>query len=275
MFSTVWPAQWLSVVQSEFLGTVVIQIMGLRMLGYSLLASVFFQGQRETGIFAGHGRQFTYFLCVSNTEYADVPSNIGWKGVWVPECYLLNEQSPMSVKAWVSLRLPVPHQLCSAPAALSLNVSLALLWHGVSQKCCAFNQSLQHGCASRTILATSRVFNSISRAQPAPSCSLSCMPFGLCPVTWYRYWCFPEIFMLGYAAGMHMTWSWNYRAMYDYHVIPDACIFLRWGPWSPASTLRIWMKGSFDCKYQGYLTARFSTIILGSVTTACFLQTYN
>lgn len=30
----------------------------------------------------------------------------------------------MSVKAWVSLSLPVPHQLCSAPAALSLNVIL-------------------------------------------------------------------------------------------------------------------------------------------------------
>lgn len=180
----------------------------------------------------------------------------------------------MSVKAWVSLCLPVPHQLCSAPAASSLNVILALLWHGVTQKCCAFNQSLEHGCTSRTTLATSRVFTSISRAQPAPSCSLSCMPFGLCPIIWCRYWCFPEIFMLGYATGMQMTWCWNFIAMYDYHVIPDACIFLWWGPCSPGSALHIWMKGSFNCRYKGYLTTRFSTSILGLVT-ACFLQSYN
>lgn len=180
----------------------------------------------------------------------------------------------MSVKAWVSLCLPVLHQLRSAPAASSLSVILALPWHGVTQKCCASNQSLEHGCTSCSILATSSVFTNISRAQPAPSCSLSCMPFGLYLNIRYRYCCFPEIFMLGYAAGMHMTWCWNYIAMYDYHVILDVCIFLWWGPCSPASALCIWIKGSFDCKYQGYLTTRFSTSILGSATT-CFLQTYN
>lgn len=162
----------------------------------------------------------------------------------------------------------------STSAASFLNVILALLWHGVTQKYCAFNQSLEHGCTSHTILATSSVFSTISRAQSAPSCSLSCMPFGLCPIIWYRYCCFPEIFMRGYAAGMQMTWCWNYIAMYDYHVIPDACIFLWWGPCSPASALRIWTKGSFDCKYQGYPATGFSTSILVS-GTSCFLQTYN
>lgn len=120
----------------------------------------------------------------------------------------------MSVKAWISLWFPVPHQLCSAPAALTLNVTLALLWHDVTLKCCAFSQSLNQGCTYCTILAASSVFTSISRAQPAPSCSLSCVPFGLCPIIWYRYWCFPEISVLGYAEGLHMTWCWNYIAMW-------------------------------------------------------------
>lgn len=35
----------------------------------------------EAGIFAVHGRQFTYFLGVNNTEYADAAYNIGWKEV--------------------------------------------------------------------------------------------------------------------------------------------------------------------------------------------------
>lgn len=46
-----------------------------------------FQGERETGIFAGHGRQFTNFLCVSNAEYADVANNIGWKDKYVDAIY--------------------------------------------------------------------------------------------------------------------------------------------------------------------------------------------
>lgn len=171
----------------------------------------------------------------------------------------------MSVKAWTSLCLLVPHQLCSAPAALTLNVILALLWYDVTPKCCAFSQSLGHGCTYCTILAPSSTFTSISRAQPAPSCSLSCMPFGLCPIIWYR--CLPEIFMLGYAAGLHMTWCWNYIAMWyqmpafsynEGHVLQPVLYASEWN----------------GCKYQGSLATRFSTSILGSVT-ACFLQTYN
>ena len=215
-----------------------------------------------TGIFARRGRQYTYFLWASNTEYADIANNIGWKGVWVCECYLLNEQSPMPVKPWVSACLPAPHQPCSATAASSLNVILALLWHGVTQKCCAFNQPLKHGCTSHTMLFTSGVFTSIPRAKPSPSCSLSCMPFGLCPIIWHRYWCssqnaddmmlklYSHVWLSRDTGCLHFLVM---RAMF-----PSQCSVHLNERIVRLQTSQLWPQGS----------------VLGSVT-ACFLQTYN
>lgn len=94
-----------------------------------------------------------------------------------------NFQSPMFIKAWVSLCLPVPHQPCYAPSSSSLNVILAFLWHGATQKC-ALNQSLEHRYTSCAICAKSCVFNSILRAQSGLSCSLPWTHFGLCPIIW-------------------------------------------------------------------------------------------
>lgn len=52
---------------------------GIYGVGLPLLTSVFLKEKGRLGFFVIYGRQFTYFLGVNNTEYADAAYNVVWK----------------------------------------------------------------------------------------------------------------------------------------------------------------------------------------------------